>query len=269
MNQDLRKRIIPAILYVTVIAVCTLLGVLPSIVLMQIFAIVCLFEFISNQVSADQKEIRGRYIVGVIILGAILINFVHHPGIWHALLLFCGVVFIVNAMNIILRTQSFFNSKNILLNAFVYCALPFLLIVKNLMNNQDYPLILLGVFILLWLNDAGAYFVGRAFGKKKIHPKVSPGKSWEGWFGGLLIGIGASYVVEMYIDVLTLQDWIVISIICAVMGLIGDLIESSWKRHLGLKDSGNTMGGHGGFLDRLDSFIYSIPFVILYLTFVA
>lgn len=269
MNQDLRQRIVPAVLYVIVIAACTILGTLSSLVLMQVFSLLCIYEFISNQIGEEEKAIRGRYIVGIILLGAILINFVNSALIWNVLLYSCCTIFLINAFNIIFKGTSLFNTQRVAINAFIYATLPFLLIVHQLINEDINSLLLLGVFIILWLNDAGAYFVGRAIGKNKIHPKVSPGKSWEGWIGGVLLGLGTAWVLSQYIEVLNLQSWLIIAVICGIFGLIGDLIESSWKRNLGIKDSGNTMGGHGGFLDRLDSFIYSIPFVILYLTFAA
>ena len=265
MNADLRKRIIPAIIYVVAIVIATLLGNLSSLILIQVFSLVCIYEFTSNSLSSLEQAIRGRYIVGVIIVGALLINFVHSSHVWLSLTGITCSIFAFNSVLIMTRGQSIFSKGNVILSAIALSLMPFTLAVNQLMQGGQFHLILLGVFIILWINDAGAYFVGRAIGRKKIHPTISPGKTWEGWIGGLLLGLMASWIISRTIDVTSYTTWLIIGMICGVMGILGDLTESSWKRHHNIKDSGNIMPGHGGFLDRLDSFIYSIPFVILYL----
>jgi len=106
--------------------------------------------------------------------------------------------------------------------------------------------------------------VGKAIGKRKLFASVSPNKSWEGSIGGGIVGTIVAIAVAKWIGVYDLSHWLILSLIIWGTGSYGDLIESSWKRSLGIKDSGTIMKGHGGFLDRLDSFIYAIPFVILY-----
>ena len=265
MNSDLRKRILPAIIYVVAIVAATLLGNLPSLILVQIFSLVCIYEFITNSYGSVDKAIRGRYIVVVIIVGALLVNFVHNDRIWLALTGIIGAIYTFNAVLIMTRGQSIFSGGNVILSAIALTLMPFTLAVNQLMQGGRFHLILLGVFIILWINDAGAYFVGRAIGRNKIHPTISPGKTWEGWIGGFLLGVVAAWIISLNIVTINSTSWIIIAAICGVMGILGDLTESAWKRHHNIKDSGSIMPGHGGFLDRLDSFIYSIPFVILYL----
>lgn len=267
MNQDLRRRIIPAVLYVIIIALCTLMGTITSIMLIQIFAILCYYEFIRNSLPEDQRGngTLGKLLVAVIVISAILINFLKSSQIWNFLISISVLTFFINAYYVIVRHSSLFNNGNLILRTFIYLSLPFLAACYLLLSYETFHEVLLGIFIITWLNDAGAYFVGKAIGKNKISPKVSPGKSWEGWIGGLIIGGLSTLIISTYLSDLELIDWIYLAIIVGVMGLIGDLVESSWKRKLGIKDSGNLMPGHGGFLDRLDSFIYSIPFVALYL----
>jgi len=171
-------------------------------------------------------------------------------------------------MLIITRGQSIFSKGNVILSAIALSLMPFTLTVNQLMQGGQFHLILLGVFIILWINDAGAYFVGRAIGRNKIHPTISPGKTWEGWIGGVLLGLVAAWIISNNIQSISVSAWLIIGGICGIMGILGDLTESAWKRHHNIKDSGSIMPGHGGFLDRLDSFIYSIPFVILYLALV-
>jgi len=268
MNADLKKRIIPAILYVIAIVAATLIGNLPSLILVQIFSLVCIYEFITNSYNTVDKAISGRYIVTVIIVGALLVNFVHSPRVWVYLSGIVCSIFAFNSMLIITRGQSIFSKGNVILSAIALSLMPFTLTVNQLMQGGQFHLILLGVFIILWINDAGAYFVGRAIGRNKIHPTISPGKTWEGWIGGVLLGLVAAWIISNNIQSISVSAWLIIGGICGIMGILGDLTESAWKRHHNIKDSGSIMPGHGGFLDRLDSFIYSIPFVILYLALV-
>ncbi len=266
MNSDLRLRIIPAIIYVLVIVGATLLGSISSIILIQVFSLICIYEFIFNSYSTSDKSLKGRYVVGVILLGAILVNLVHQQYLWQGMNYIICLLFSSNAILIMLRGKSIFSDGHGILSAIALSLMPFLLTVNELLQGAGFSLILLGVFLILWLNDAGAYFVGRALGRNKIHPTISPGKTWEGWIGGVVLGMATSRIISIYITQLSLYQWLIIAMICGLMGIMGDLTESAWKRHHQIKDSGTIMPGHGGFLDRLDSFIYSIPFVILYLS---
>lgn len=128
------------------------------------------------------------------------------------------------------------------------------------------PGIIVGFFILLWANDSGAYLIGVAFGKHRLLERISPKKSWEGFFGGVLLSGIAAWLISGWLGVVTPFLWIMISLIIAVTGTYGDLIESMLKRSIGVKDSGNIMPGHGGFLDRFDSTIISFPLVFLFIT---
>lgn len=123
----------------------------------------------------------------------------------------------------------------------------------------------LGLLLLIWANDSFAYIIGSVIGKHKLFPSISPKKSWEGFFGGMIMALITAWLLSMWLDTIRLQDWIVIALIASIIGTIGDLFESMIKRNLGIKDSGSIMPGHGGFLDRFDAFIFCIPFVFAYL----
>lgn len=125
---------------------------------------------------------------------------------------------------------------------------------------------LLYVLLLVWLADIGAYFAGRRFGRRKLAPRVSPGKSWEGVYGGLvavaLLALGFSGWIE-----LTIGEWgwlILATLLVALISVLGDLFESMLKRLRGLKDSGNLLPGHGGVLDRIDSLTAAVPLFALF-----
>ncbi|MBX7180992.1 MAG: phosphatidate cytidylyltransferase [Bacteroidia bacterium] len=131
---------------------------------------------------------------------------------------------------------------------------------------QEYTFqVILGHLIIIWANDTGAYGFGVTFGKHRILERISPKKSWEGAAGGLLFGLTAAYIWSQYNPILSTVNWIVVAIIIMVTGTLGDFVESMFKRHLGVKDSGSIMPGHGGMLDRFDSVLLSAPFVWAYL----
>lgn len=121
--------------------------------------------------------------------------------------------------------------------------------------------LILAVMVLVWGADIGAYFSGRRFGKRKLAPQVSPGKSWEGVFGGLLATLLICVGVAIY------RDWSFASLLLGLLGtavvvlisVVGDLTESMFKRQAGVKDSSNLLPGHGGVLDRIDSLTAAIP----------
>jgi len=129
------------------------------------------------------------------------------------------------------------------------------------------PAILIGFFILLWTNDTGAYLVGSSMGKHPLFERISPRKSWEGFFGGLIMTMLVSLLLPGWLGLTDATGWMIIAVIISFTGTLGDLVESMLKRSLGLKDSGTILPGHGGFLDRFDSVVMAFPLVYLYLEF--
>ena len=159
----------------------------------------------------------------------------------------------------------------------LYIALPFSLLnvlaFRAVGDGICYTyLIPLSVFVFLWINDTGAYLCGSLLGKNKLFPRISPGKSWEGSIGGGLLVVAVAvlvwYLTEKY-EVnelgLTAYEWAGLGLTIVVFGTWGDLVESLFKRTLGIKDSGNILPGHGGMLDRFDSSLMAIPAAVVYL----
>jgi phosphatidate cytidylyltransferase len=153
-----------------------------------------------------------------------------------------------------------------------YITLPFVFITKISFGINAYnPKIVIGLFILIWTNDTFAYIVGKSIGKHKLFEKISPKKTVEGFLGGLIFAIFAGYLISSYLIKPSAQFsdksiliWMIIAAIVGVIGTVGDLIESKFKRIAGVKDSGKIMPGHGGVLDRLDSVIFVAPFIFLF-----
>jgi len=159
----------------------------------------------------------------------------------------------------------------------LYIALPFSLLNILAFRSNGYSiqysyLAPLAVFVFLWINDAGAYCVGSLIGRHKLFPRISPGKSWEGSIGGGLLVIVAAVVTWHVTTLYGVNDlglsaygWAGLGLVVVVFGTWGDLIESLFKRTLGIKDSGNILPGHGGMMDRFDSTLMAVPAAVVYL----
>ncbi len=147
-----------------------------------------------------------------------------------------------------------------------YVALPFALmnVVVHYHGTYNYE-ILLGLMLIIWASDTGAYFAGVRFGKRKLFERISPKKSWEGFIGGAITAVGFSIIISRYSTGLALWQWVTVSLIVVIAGTYGDLVESMFKRSMQIKDSGTSIPGHGGFLDRFDSLILAVPFIVVFL----
>lgn len=125
------------------------------------------------------------------------------------------------------------------------------------------PWLFIGFMLLLWTNDTGAYLVGKAIGRHKLMPKVSPGKTWEGFVGGVVLTMALAFPISGLSAALSLHGWLIAAGAIAVAGTIGDLWESALKRKAGVKDSGRIMPGHGGALDRFDGYLLAAPVMMM------
>ncbi len=148
----------------------------------------------------------------------------------------------------------------------IYVAMPFaLLIVLALRGGSYHPSIIIGCLLLLWASDIGAYFAGTYFGRRKLFERVSPKKSWEGAVGGAIAAAMVALGLAFYAPELKPWQWYCVGGIIVVTGTYGDLVESLFKRSIAIKDSGTSIPGHGGFLDRFDGLLLAAPFIITFL----
>jgi phosphatidate cytidylyltransferase len=130
-------------------------------------------------------------------------------------------------------------------------------------NDAFAKLLIMGIFILIWVNDSFAYLVGKSIGRTKLFPSVSPKKTMEGTVGGFIFALGAAYLMATFEALISPIQWMILATVIVVAGSLGDLIESKLKRAAGVKDSGAILPGHGGMLDRLDSLVFAAPFAYL------
>ena len=164
------------------------------------------------------------------------------------------------------RELYFENGK--LIFTVIYLAIPFgfalgLPRFSSLSSDSSFSLEVFMLFVLIWSSDSFAYVTGRMFGKHKMAPKISPKKTWEGFAGGVVLTLILAYFIEQnYTDLR--GNWMIVGLLVSIFAPLGDLVESQLKRSFAVKDSGTIIPGHGGVLDRLDSFIICAPVVYLY-----
>jgi phosphatidate cytidylyltransferase len=149
----------------------------------------------------------------------------------------------------------------------VWIVLPFSLVNRISFMHADGKFILLAIFIFVWVYDTFAYCIGTVWGRHRLAERISPKKSWEGTAGSALITMGLTFFMpKIFVDFpFTDSQWMIFAAIIVVAATMGDLTESLFKRQLLVKDSGNILPGHGGVLDRFDSILFVIPFIIIYL----
>lgn len=162
-----------------------------------------------------------------------------------------GVIYISLSLSLFISIPYIAHDKTILAGCFS----------SNGIYYSNY--ILIAYFVILWTNDTAAYLVGSRFGKTHLMERISPKKSWEGVIGGIVCGLIAAYILSNYYHQFSLLQWLVIALVIMVTGIIGDLVESMFKRGIEVKDTGHILPGHGGILDRFDALIFSAPFVFV------
>ena len=270
MNNFL-TRIISGAVYVFLLVSSILYSKISFLVLFFTFMIFCLYEF----TKLIQLKSVFPYIIGVLayIFGNILSvedvpsrTIFQYVGVLLFLTIFCSFAWILLA-----KKEEIISHLGKIFLSLIYIIIPFILMVQiPFINAEDSyaKTTILGVFILIWSNDSFAYLIGKNFGKIKLLKRISPNKTVEGFLGGMLACFIMSYFIAQYFTALSPVQWIVIAGLVSIFGVLGDLIESMFKRQAGIKDSSNLIPGHGGFLDRFDSVIFAAPFIFIYLQIV-
>lgn len=258
--KDLTKRTITGAIYVLSVIAAVCIDRYVAAVYFGMIMILALREFIS--VSA-KTEIRLNapmiYFVSVVSYLAFVshaFGFAYSAIAMFASLL-CIIALAISALYV--KSATPFTSMAYSLTAVGYIVLP--LSLSNLLfAMHDYfdCNVLLSIFIFAWCNDTFAYLVGCKFGKRRLFERHSPKKSWEGFFGGFAATVLAGVVMWQLLGG-NVYIWLLMAVVTTVVGTFGDLIESMFKRQMGVKDSGNILPGHGGILDRFDILLLVLP----------
>lgn len=249
--NNLALRTISGLVYISFLIGAILLSAEASMVILLGFMGFCLFEFYKLY------KIEKAFIPVFLASAAFIVahQFAKNPLPYY----------LFSTLLLSLFTFSKLNFEQIKSAGFglIYILIPFFLAINLGFEDFEQPYLLLALFSSIWVNDTFAYLIGRALGRHKLYPSLSPGKTIEGFIGGLVICAAWGYGLSLYYGE---QIWLLVAPVIGVASTVGDLFESKLKRELGIKDSSNLIPGHGGFLDRLDSFLLAMPLFYLIIT---
>lgn len=257
----MKTRIITAIIAAALFIPIVIVGGIPFTVLVYLIASIGLFELLRmKKISITSVPgIASLLFLWVLLFPERYIELLNDINISKVGTVFLAALFFLT-YTVMTKNRFTFDDVGFSIVAILYVGVGFYVFIETRQLGLEY--ILFAMF-LVWATDSGAYFIGRAFGKKKLWPEISPNKTVEGFFGGifsaLLVGIIFQAVTNFTPSYLHL---IIMTIFVSVFGQIGDLVESALKRHYHVKDSGTILPGHGGILDRFDSLLFVLP--ILY-----
>jgi phosphatidate cytidylyltransferase len=269
-KNDFVTRSITGTLFVTSIIVAIYVNTIFSALVFGLFLIMSIIEFnnlfkSSNTIKLAIKELLF-FSIFIYCFGIYIILFQVNLFLFIAILPIVFISFLTEIWN--KKEQPIIN-LSVKLFAYSYLVIPFILIVY-LANETSFEFPLLtGMFLLIWTNDSFAYLSGRLFGKNKFFERISPNKTWEGVIGGFLFTIIFSYIISSFLnDGTNLVFWFVSALIISPSAILGDLLESLFKRSLNIKDTGKILPGHGGILDRFDATLFTTPlFFFWYITY--
>lgn len=261
---NLLKRSLSGIVYILLFISAILYSKESYVILITLFGFLCIWEF------AKMTALKN-YAAYIFFLAVLFLLMKRQESFATTIVL---VITILSSLSLIYQLfkqkKINFSNERIALGItirYVIFSICFLVLLP-FYNNEFHPFLIISVLCIIWVNDSFAFLVGKNFGKNKLFPSVSPKKTLEGLIGGLVFSLLAGLFISKYnLDFSTL-NWLIIAVIVSLIGTIGDLVESKFKRQANIKDSGNIMPGHGGILDRLDSLMFAAPFVYLYINFI-
>jgi len=283
LDKNLIQRTLSGLIYVAVIILCTtplgaqlINSISPDLVKQQylFYGLITLLMAVGSWECVKIMKFGNGYEKWVVfpLIGFIFYIFskryFHHDFFFDFRLseILALLLILIAAVTLFKYPNELYFDSGKLIFTVIYVALPFsfaLGLPKYSTYEDTFTLEVLFLFILIWSSDTFAYLVGKFFGKHKMAPKISPKKTWEGYIGGVVLTLVLSYFIEKYQQDLR-GNWMVVGFLVAAFAPLGDLVESQLKRNFAVKDSGNIIPGHGGVLDRLDSFLICAPVVYLY-----
>ncbi len=286
--KTLTQRALTAAVFVGVLLSCILYNFLSFSLLFFVISIWGLLEFysVSEKLGAKPFKVLGCLSAVILYLSALISNagFNFFMG-WNQMLIVAFILpFFIFINSLFSKHETPVMNAAYTLAGIIYVVLPFVLLnniscinksviviqeENNFLDGSFYNShIILGIFLLIWVNDTSAYLTGSLLGKHKLYERISPGKTWEGSIGGAILTMASVFIIANWFPEIKLIQWMVMAAIIIVFGTMGDLFQSLLKRQAGIKDSGKIMPGHGGILDRFDSLIFAIPFLYLYLNWI-
>lgn len=247
----------------TLTAIIALLIFLP--ILLQGGMILMLFAYLLALIALKEllnmNMIKFLSIPGLIsALALVIIMLPQDAGDWVQVIQLKGLIamsFIVLSYTVLSKNRFSFMDAAFCLMTVAYIGIGFMYFYETRSEGLHY---ILYAFLIVWLTDTGAYIFGKLMGKHKLWPVISPNKTIEGFIGGIICSILVPLIMQFFVDFhMNIWTLLLVTIILSMFGQLGDLVESGFKRHFGVKDSGRILPGHGGILDRFDSFMFVLP----------
>lgn len=260
--SNIVKRGITGAVYVLSVIAAVYLPPVVCFIYFGVISMIGLHEFYRNMRQATTVSPNPfGYLLGLaayVLLGGEIFWSFHRNVILYALALLLLLLFIVPISELYRKKEKPFTNIAYTLLGVMYVVVP--LSCANILRINLFPsIVLMSIFIFAWCNDTFAYLTGMWLGKHKLFERISPKKTWEGCIGGVVSVIIASVIIVYFNNTVELYQILPLAIITSVVGVYGDLIESMWKRQIGIKDSGNILPGHGGILDRFDIMLLVLP----------
>jgi len=255
---NLQQRIIVAIFGIGIFLGMIFWDWKGAVGLFSIILALSLYEFYSLSPYSIPKSVKYfGTIIGLLLFFLLIYSDLSQSVQSFRLFLFLSPLFLI--LLVFNKLQHPFESMAWIVSGWFYLITPWLCMLLIVGDFSYQPVLLLGLFGLLWAADSGAYFAGKSLGKTKLLPRVSPKKTWEGLLGGLLCSMALAYGLSFWVGAFSTGQWLILAASTTIFGTLGDLAESALKRSLDLKDSGTILPGHGGILDRFDGLFVAAP----------
>ena len=260
--NNLTQRILTGSAYVAII----LLAITNPLFIGTLFALVAVLGIFELKKIFEKQNIDFD-IWPTIIIGLTTFTTIIHPEINSILFLEIFIYFI----SLLFRTsKNGLKLSGALFFSLVYIFIPLALVIPIAHKSEVYEYkTLFGLFILIWSSDSWAYVSGRLFGKRKLFERLSPNKTWEGFWGSVILTIASAYALSVNGFGLSSSEWMILGGLTVFAATIGDLFQSMLKRSSNIKDSGNILPGHGGILDRFDSILFCLPTYYIYFDYLS
>lgn len=259
--KQMKQRIITAVIAFVIILPFIIIGGVPFMLFAGVLAAIGLYELMR------MRKLTNFFVPAILsLLGVITILSRFEQDLipyinWTKFEAIMLLTILLLAYTVLSKNEFTFDDAGFMLISSIYVGIGFLYLTEARFAGINY---LLFIFFVVWSTDSGAYFVGRSLGKHKLWPVISPNKTIEGAIGGILSGCIIALIFQLVhpfnVSIIAILG---IALLISIAGQIGDLVESAFKRHYNVKDSGNIMPGHGGILDRLDSLLFVVPLLHL------
>jgi len=265
LNQKLLTRTKSALIFGVVVIGLLSFSYWTNLLFLALVTICCYYELQMLKPRRLNQIEFNEIMITVISLLFVVVAIWKAPddlemGISYCLLL--SIPYAILAIANLYSSLRYFNYvKYLRQHAEIYILYPMIIATLLIQRGENFNYFLLKVILLIWICDSGAYLVGSRIGKNKLFPSVSPNKTMEGSLGAGIFTLLGAFTISTYFDSGNHMYWLLLGLVVWIFGTYGDLVQSKIKRQFGIKDTGNIMPGHGGFLDRFDSFIFVWPFI--------